>query len=261
MRQDRPQPAQACYICPPALQPAGKTAQPTDQDPSMPAIHPLRVLRESWYFYSHHLGSLLCLCLPALLLEGLVRQQLAESSVELAPEVREVLVTLLFYPLYSAALILFLDARSHQRDLPPRQLLGQVLQLWPAFAVLASLSTLLIMLGSYLLILPGLWVMLRLLFAEYLLVLDRLAPLAAMRESFRLSRGYFWVSAACIFSVMPPLWLLDWWSYQQLGEQPDVLAQVLLDAGNGFLQLFVGVVGYRLFMLRRTVAPSDESVP
>jgi hypothetical protein len=217
----------------------------------MPTIKPFTVLRESWYFFSHNLLRIIPLCLPMLLLEGLLRQQLADSDSALTPEVRELLVTLLLYPLYSAALILFLHARSLGLPTAPLQLISQALQLWPRFALLAALCTLLIMLGSYLLILPGLWVMLRLIFAEYLLTLDKLSPLAAMHESFRLSRGYFWLCAICIFSVMPPLWLLEWWSFQQLGEQADALGRILLDAGNGFLQLFVSVVGYRLFMLRR----------
>jgi hypothetical protein len=158
---------------------------------------------------------------------------------------------LLFYPLYSALLILFLDARSAGRDMTNRDLLARALRLWPALALLAALSTLVIMLGFSLLILPGLWVMLRLVFAEYLLVLDGLAPLSAIKESFRLSNGYFWLIAGCLLSVMLPLWLLDWWSLQQLGEQPDALLRLLLEGGNGLLQLFAGVVSFRLFMLRR----------
>lgn len=226
----------------------------------MPTINPYRVLLESWYFYSRNLRSIALLCLPLLLIEGLLRQQLADSAFELVPEAREMLVTLLFYPLYSAALILFMDGRTHQREVSTSQLLRQALGLWPSFALLAGLSTLLILFGTWLLILPGLWVMLRLLFAEYLLTLNGLSPLAAMRESFRLSQGYFWMCAACIFSVMPPLWLLEWWTYQQLGEQPDAFAAILLDAGNGFLQLFVSVLGYRLFMLRTQQGNTSDSV-
>ena len=225
----------------------------------MPTINPYKVLLESWYFFSHNLRSIAVLCLPLLLIEGVVRQLVEANVAELAPEARELMVTLLFYPLYSAALILFLDARSHQREVSTSQLWSQALRVWPRFAVLAGLSTLLIILGSSMLILPGLWVMLRLVFAEYLLTLGGLSPLAAMRESFRLSNGYFWLCAACIFSVMPPLWVLDWWSYQQLGDQPDAMAAILLDAANGFLQLFVGVVGYRLFMLRTASSTDTES--
>lgn len=226
----------------------------------MPTINPYKVLLESWYFFSHNLRSIALLSLPLLLIEGVVRQTVEVNVAELAPEARELLVSLLFYPLYSAALILFLDARSHNRDVPTTQLWRQALNLWPRFAVLAGLSTLLIMLGSSMLILPGLWVMLRLVFAEYLLTLGGLSPLAAMRESFRLSYGCFWLCAACIFSVMPPLWLLEWWTYQQLGEQPDAFAAILLDAGNGFLQLFVSVLGYRLFMLRTQQGNTSDSV-
>jgi hypothetical protein len=214
-------------------------------------MNPFDILRESAYFFVHNLLRIATLCLPWLLLEALAGQFLQGAlDTELQPG-HSILLALLFYPLYSALLILLLDARSANRSVSKRELLARALRLWPTLAVLTALSTLVIMLGFSLLILPGLWVMLRLIFAEYLLVLDGLEPLAALKESFRLSDGYFWVIAGCLLSIMLPLWLLELWSLQQLGEQPDMLFTVMLEAGNGLLQLFAGVVSFRLFMLRR----------
>ncbi len=222
-------------------------------------MNPLQILRESWYFYSHNVARIAVLCLPLLLLEALSRTLFSDQLGDLTLVTQELLFGLLFYPLYSAALIVFLASRTQQTPLSNQAILSKALRLWPSFALLAGLSTLLIMLGASLLVLPGLWVMLRLVFAEYLLVLDDLNPLAALRESFRLSRGYFWPIAACVLSLLLPLWLLDWWSYQQLGEQPDPLAVILVDSLNGFLQLFVCVLGFRLFMLRKAIAAEHES--
>lgn len=220
----------------------------------MNAFH---VLRDAWFFFSHNLPAIARLCLPLVVLEAVVQQVVsARVGVEAALGY-SILVGLLFYPLYTAALILFLDARSRGEAPANRDLLAASLRLWPGFALLAGLSTLAIMLGASLFVLPGLWIMIKLAFAEYLLVLRGLSPIKALHESFELTSGYFWQILTCVLSVMLPLWLLSWASQPAEGAQPDVLLSLLLDSANGFLQLFASVVLFRLFMLRATL-PAEE---
>ncbi|RJG12079.1 hypothetical protein D3879_01770 [Pseudomonas cavernicola] len=212
-------------------------------------MNPLPILRDSWYFFTRNLAAIALLCLPLIALEGLAQQAVGAWSGSEASPVYGLVVGLLFYPLYTGALILFLDARS--RGLQPRtaDLLAMALRLWPSFAVLAALSTLLIMLGVSLFVLPGLWVMIKLAFAEYLLVLRGLSPLAALRASFQMTTGHFLRILLCILCVMLPLWLLDWLAFSTEDQQPDALLSFVLDCTNGFLQLFASVVLFRLFML------------
>ena len=219
---------------------------------------PLAVLRQSWFFYRHNLPRIARLCLPWLLLEGLLRTQLGDWLGTPLQAGHEVLIGLLFYPLYSALLILFLDDRSHDRQHSDGELLARALQLWPRFAVLTGLSTLLVMFGFALLVLPGLWLLLRLAYADYLLVLGGLAPLAALRESFRLTGQDFWQIAVCLLLAMLPLQLLEWWSFDLLGTEPAALPSILVDSLNGLLQLFVTVVAFRLFLLQ---AEDPNSAP
>ncbi|MNE12724.1 hypothetical protein D3C80_1055390 [compost metagenome] len=122
------------------------------------------------------------------------------------------------------------------------------LRLWPSFALMVMLSSLLIMAGAALFIIPGIWVMIHLVFAEYVLVLRGLAPIEAMRESFKLSTGNFWRIFSCILGVLAPLWLIDGLS-MMLVPEPSALVQLALDSANGFLQLFSTVVMFRLYML------------
>ena len=213
-------------------------------------MNPLHVLRDAWFFFSGNLLPIARLCLPLLVLEALVQQQIIVLFGVEAAAAYGILVGLLFYPLYTGALILFLDARSNGQSPRLRDLLVASLNLWPRFALLAGISTVAIMLGASLFVLPGLWMMIKLAFAEYLLVLRGMTPVKALHESFELTSGYFWPILFCVLAVMVPLWLLAWWSQPAAGAQPNVLLTLLLDSANGFLQLFATVVLFRLFMLR-----------
>ncbi|SFQ65351.1 Uncharacterised protein family (UPF0259) [Pseudomonas sp. NFPP07] len=211
-------------------------------------MNPLTVLRDSLYFCQRNLGRIVQLCLPLVVLEALL-QQAVDSS--LGPEAfpgYSVIVGLLIYPLYTGVLILFLDARSRGESPLARDLLAATVSLWPRFALLTAINTLLILLGLSLYFLPGLWLMVTLAFAEYLLVLKGLQPLAAIKESFRLTRGHFLRILVCILAVMAPLWVLKGASLAAYPE-PGPMLSLLIESAHSFLQLFTSVVVFRLFML------------
>lgn len=210
---------------------------------------PLDVLRDSLYFFQRNLRSILALCLPLVVLEALLQH--AVQGV-MGPEVfpgYKVALSLLIYPLYTGALILFLDARSRGESPHTRDLLALSLTLWPRFALLTAISSLLILLGLSLYFLPGLMLMVMLAFADFLLVLKGLQPLAAIKESLRLTRGHFLRILLCILCVMVPLWLLMYASGVAFPEPQNLVLGVLIDSAYSFLQLFTSVVLFRLFML------------
>ncbi|CAK17448.1 YciC family protein [Pseudomonas entomophila] len=211
-------------------------------------MNPLSVLRDSLYFFRRHLTSILQLCLPLVVLEALGTQLLYSQLGEQASPAYGMLVSLLFYPLYSAALILYLDTRSNGQPIAKRDLFARAVQLWPALALLILISSLLIMAGLALFIFPGVWIMVNLVFAEYLLVLRGLPVIESMRTSARMTTGHFLRIMVCMLSVLAPLWLIDGLLLTAFPDpQPGV--QLLLDSLSGFLQLFSTVVLYRLFML------------
>lgn len=212
-------------------------------------MNPLSVLRDSLYFSRRNLWAIAQLCLPLLVLESLGRQLVAHLVGPDGSPVFDVMVGLLFYPLYTGALILFLDARSNGDAPRHRDLLAVALRIWPPYALLAAISTLLIMLGMSLYVLPGLWVMVKLAFAEYLLVLHGLTPLAAIKQSLELSRGRFWPILACVLTALVPLWLIDGASDAVFPAGQNLLVDLIVDSLNSFLQLFTSVVVFRLFML------------
>lgn len=215
----------------------------------MTLMNPLTVLRDSFYFFQRNLGAIVQLCLPLVILEAVLQQVLDRT---LGPEAftgYSMIVGLLVYPLYTAALILFLDARSRGESPHTADVLAMALTLWPRYALLTAMSTLLILLGLSLYFLPGLWLMVTLAFAEYLLVLRGMPALAAMKESFRLTRGHFLRILICLLCVMTPLWLLKGASVAAWPDLQNPLLAVLIDSAHSFLQLFTSVVLFRLFML------------
>ncbi|WP_409302482.1 YciC family protein [Pseudomonas sp. KCJK8993] len=211
-------------------------------------MNPLDVLRDSLYFFQRNLGRIAQLCLPLVIFEALLQQVASKALGPNAFSGYSVIVGLLVYPLYTGALILFLDARTRGESPRTRDLLAMSLSLWPRFALLTAVSTLLILLGLSLYFLPGLWLMVVLAFAEYLLVLKGASPLNAITESFRLTRGHFLRILVCILCVMTPLWLLKGAS-EAAYPDPTPLLALTIDSAYSFLQLFTSVVLFRLFML------------
>lgn len=212
-------------------------------------MNPFDVLRDSLYFFKRHLGQIAQLCLPLVILEAMLQQGLDNAVGPEGFPGYSVILGLLLYPLYTGALILFLDARSRGESPRARDLLATALTLWPRFALLTALNTLLILVGISLYLLPGLWLMVTLAFSEYLLVLRGLAPLAAMKESLHLTRGNFWRILLCILCVMGPLWLLKGASLSVYPPPQNPLISLLIDSTHSFLQLFTSVVLFRMFML------------
>lgn len=211
----------------------------------------LSILRDAWFFYSRNLLSIARLCLPLILLESLARLAIDHLFGKGVMPAQELLIGLVFYPLYITALILFLDARSRGHAPPLREVMRRALPLWPSMAVLAGLGTLLIMLGASLFVLPGLWVMVKIAFAEYLLVMRGLSPLAALKESLLQTRGHFLLILGCILAVLVPLWLLEAWVAAQFwaGDTAPGAFAVVVDSLIGLVQLLATVVLFRCFML------------
>ena len=220
----------------------------------------LAILRDACFFYSRHFLTIVRLCLPLILLESLTRLGIDHWLGDNAPPALDLLVGLIFYPLYVGALILFLDARSRGHD----PALGAVYagrchcgQHWQCF-----LGTLLILLGASLFVLPGIWVMVKIAFAEYLLVLRGLTPLAALKQSFQLTRGHFLLVLGCVMTVLLPVWMLEVWIAAQLfaDETPPLLPAMLLDGVVGLLQLLPTIMLFRCFMLC-SEPPARQSEP
>src|SRR3546814_20401004 len=86
-------------------------------------------------------------------------------------------------------------------------------------------------------------------FGEYLLVLRGLTPLAAMKESLRLSRGNFWRILLCILCVLVPLWLLKGARLSVYPPPQNPPIALLIDSVPSFLHLFTTLLLFGSFLM------------
>ena len=213
-------------------------------------MKPLPILRDAWYFYSRNLLSIALLCGPLLLLEALSAHLWEQSQGSKLVLGQGLLLGLLFSPLYQGMLIYFLASRSSNTPASAGQLFAATLRIWPALALLTGLGMMIKLLGLFMLVLPGVWIAVKLIFADYLVVLRQQQPVEALRESFRLTTGHFWnivllMVLAWLPVVVAALVLLN----PETGLGDDSMAGVILAVPIGLAQLFSTVVLFRYFML------------
>lgn len=94
-------------------------------------MNPMTVLRDALYFTQRNLGQIVMLCLPLIVLETIITQMVSSASGPDASPGYDLLVGLLVYPLYTGALILFLDARSRGESPRNSDLLARALSSGP----------------------------------------------------------------------------------------------------------------------------------
>lgn len=205
------------------------------------------ILRDSSYFYRQNLKNILLICLPLILPIAIGR-----VLVDTSEDVNSALLfygmcILLFQPTYTAALILFMSDRRDEVKPRVLNLWLKAVKLWPLMAVMAILFTFAVMLGAVLLILPAIWLLVKLSFAQYLLIARGLGPVDALKESFNLTQGYFWLTFSCVFGVSLSMVLFEILMNVTFGVVRNPLLSLAIYTLAGLLQTFVLTVLFRLF--------------
>ena len=208
------------------------------------------ILIDSLYFYFGNITQIAQLCLPILCITLLSQYSLfLIPEFDAAPFVSAVL-GLIFYPLYTAPLIMLIAKRTGHEHPSNASLLAASLKIWLPFVLLTLIVGILIGVGLMLLIIPGIWVAIRLSLSEVFLVVGGLKPIDAISASFATTKEYFWIIFICIFIVMLPIWGMSY----GLGHAGELFAEsyvisFCMEIFISFVSLFVNVVIFRIFMI------------
>lgn len=207
------------------------------------------ILRDSSYFYRQHLKSILLICLP-LILPIAIGRVLVDTSEDVDSALLFYgMCILLFQPTYTGALILFMKERHDQVQLQVPNLWLKALKLWPLMVVMGFLFAVAVMLGAVLLILPAIWILVKLSFAQYLLIARGLGPVDALKASFNLTQGHFWLTFSCVFGVSVSLVLFEILMNVSFGVVRSPLLSLAIYTLAGLLQTFALTLLFRLFTL------------
>ncbi len=154
-----------------------------------------QILSDVWFFYKQNFLALIRYIIPVSLLISLLGMGLSDWLSGGDEDKKLSLLFLfnfMFQPLYIGGLILLLSALSQDREPGIGQLLSLAVNKWLALLLLSMLSGALVLLGLFMFVFPGIWIFMRLVIGNFLLILDDLNPVDALTESFQLTAPQFW---------------------------------------------------------------------
>ncbi|QLE87363.1 MULTISPECIES: hypothetical protein [Shewanella] len=232
------------------------------------------ILSEAFNFFRNHISQLAILTVPILFVQvGIqlwIGMEMANADLENpqfgAPHMAAMMALLLVFSLLIAALTLFLELRSQGHDPSTGLILKTSLNFVPGlllagvFSGLAILAPVMLFAAFGPLWLIGLtlsiYIFARLAFVNFMVVVERLTPLEAIKGSFKFS-GPIAFKTLMVLMLYIPLSLLGG-TFSQIAQSAGFPVQLIVEVGFAFIGLFVNVALFRLYMVSR---PSvDEQV-
>jgi len=204
------------------------------------------ILSDAYFFYFRNFRQIASLCLPFLLLDAFLEFLFSNSqNYQSLYWVSYVAI----YPIYTAALILFMAQSADKDPSNNIDLIAASLKLWWPFYLLTVIHLTLGLIGFFLFIIPGILVLVRLSFAEFYLILNGLTPWEAIRQSVESTKRYFWY----LFSFFVITIFCDGISDYLIGQAIQHVdnfsfLSIAANATVSLLMLFFDVVLFRTYM-------------
>lgn len=218
------------------------------------------IVSDSLQFFLIHLHQIAALCLPWLMAAALVDYGIMIISQNTEGSLMLILVVwtfdLLIYPVYTGALIRLMARRAQREHPANKELTRAAIKNWqPLFLIHLVISGLKAM-GFALFIVPGIYISVRLAFAELHLVLEGLPPVEAIQKSLQTTAPYSGLILLLLAMFMIPIALLTAVLVSMLVEYKlDQSFNAILGVVISFLSLIVDVVVFRVYMSARRDHP------
>lgn len=207
---------------------------------------------DSIAFFLTNLPQIAALCLPWLVAGAVVEFLIVTTPTEPAGQPKffwALAFNMLVLPIYTAALILLMAKRAQNQHPSNRELLMAALRVWQPFFLLHLLGSALVGFGFMLFILPGLWALARLAFAEFYLVLEGIHPFEAIQKSFHATRPHTRIILSLVLVYVVPVLAMMLFSSGLPPENNFGYAlSAMIRTGTSFLLLFVNVLLFRVYM-------------
>ena len=232
------------------------------------------ILTEAFNFFRNHISQLAALTFPLLLCQVGIQLWLGNEILTVDKTNPEfgmshafaTMMLLLIISLLIASLTLFMELRSQGVDFTPMQVIKGSLPFVPPLLLAGVFSGVVILLPFMLFAAFGsLWLVglvisfylfARLAYVNFMVVVERLTPLEAIKASFDFG-GPLVPKTIAVIMLYIPLSLVGG-SISQLSLHLGLPIQFLVDTTFAFIALFVNIALFRLYMVNR-VRSSEPS--
>jgi hypothetical protein len=221
------------------------------------------IIADAVSFFTQNFNQIAAICLPFIFATSLFSVLFSSLGEEnpaafMAPMV----LNLLVYPIYIAALIHLMALRARGERPRSTDLIMAAVQQWAPLLILKVITVFLVAFGfSFALVaevwigfrlalaLPGVWIAVRLVFAEFYLVLFGMDARGAIVKSFQSTRRHFGLLLLLMLITYVPVLILGLTTDQLVQDLTSQdLFRVLLTSAWSFIGLIVHVVLFRAFM-------------
>ncbi|MBR9728733.1 hypothetical protein ACFOD0_09675 [Shewanella intestini] len=233
------------------------------------------IYSEAYNFFRNHLSQLAALTMPLLLVQVMIQswlgsEMLAQSQADTpvfgAIHGFAMMGLLLVFSLLIAALTVYLEVRSKGFEVTPFRVLKESLIFVPPLLLAGVFSGLAVLIPFMLFAAFGpLWliglvmsfyVFSRLAYVNFMVVVERITPLQAIKASFEFS-GPIVLKTVMVLMLYLPLSIVGS-SISMMAAKVGVPLQLLADTAMAFFSLFVNVALFRLYMVNRKTPTSEE---
>ncbi|RAU16599.1 hypothetical protein DN062_17265 [Nitrincola tibetensis] len=211
----------------------------------------LEYLRQALFFFKSHLMALAAIQLPFLLILALLKfsatGQLSDEMDTLPSSFLLIgLLELALLPLYWGATIFYMKSVLDGNPLPTLQAISLGISSWGRLLITYLLNGLAVMAGLIMLIIPGVFVGVRLSFADYICVLEGKTASTSLKQSWGQSKEFFWTLLQGYLLIFVSLLLMQMLIENIVGSSGiSILLSLVID----FCSILITIFGFRLYTL------------
>ncbi|KFZ37655.1 hypothetical protein HR45_09535 [Shewanella mangrovi] len=230
------------------------------------------IFTEAYYFFRNHLLQIASFAVPILALEiglqlwlGKAMEQMDQQAPSFSGgQVAVVLTILLLFTLLIAALTLFMELRTAGHQPTPQAVIKHSIGFIPGLLLAGVLSGLAIAAPTMLLSAFGPAVVIglgisaylgaRFSYVNFMLVVEHLSPLQAIRESFVFSQAITGKTIVVLLMYLP--FMLVESGIAKLVPDAPFIVNLVIKTLVGFFSLYVNVALFRLYRVNRPLQQS-----
>jgi len=168
----------------------------------------IKPLIETFSFFRAYVRDIVTFLLyatvPVIIIENFISYYAINYNFPFDIKHLPIIVHFLYQPIYTGGLIYLISKIVVGEKWDTKGCLLVGLRCWVNLLLVNIISSLIVILGLFAFIIPGLFIFARLSLAEFCVVLDRLSPMEALLHSNKMSRNFTWqiITSALLLSII-----------------------------------------------------------